>query len=252
MSIAYFTVPPKEGDDANAVWCHLPGRRFVTTRRDRPDCLRVYLGVGGDHPELNEVHRHGTVREQKEAWARLYSHDMDGTWQMPRFLDGLLNSPLADDFYAQELAEVKIDNWSRGRVVLVGDAAYCASPLSGMGTSLAFVGAYVLAGEIAKACGRGAQGGATDPWENLPSALAAYETTLRPFIKAVQANDVKSQVKWLLPETAWAIYFLHWAAWAFTTFRLDRLMSLIVSQEGVAWKLPDYSHVLREKNEDEA
>jgi 2-polyprenyl-6-methoxyphenol hydroxylase-like FAD-dependent oxidoreductase len=43
---------------------------------------------------------------------------------------------------------VHIDEWSRERVVLLGDAGYCASPLSGMGTSLALVGAYILAGEL--------------------------------------------------------------------------------------------------------
>jgi hypothetical protein len=47
----------------------------------------------------------------------------------------------------QRTAQVHASTWSRGRVVLLGDAAYCASPISGMGTSLALAGAYVLAGE---------------------------------------------------------------------------------------------------------
>ena len=44
-----------------------------------------------------------------------------------------------------------MDSWSRGRVTLCGDAGYCASPLCGMGTSLALVGAYLLAGELGPA-----------------------------------------------------------------------------------------------------
>lgn len=57
------------------------------------------------------------------------------------------------DFYFDSISQVQMDRWSNGRVVLVGDAAYCASPASGQGTSLALVGAYVLAGELAAAAG---------------------------------------------------------------------------------------------------
>ena len=41
-----------------------------------------------------------------------------------------------------------MDHWSIGRVALVGDAGYCCSPLSGQGTSVALLGAYILAGEL--------------------------------------------------------------------------------------------------------
>ena len=57
----------------------------------------------------------------------------------------------ADDFYFDAFAQVHMPTISQGRVTLVGDAGYCASPLSGMGTSLALVGAYVLAGELGPA-----------------------------------------------------------------------------------------------------
>lgn len=61
-----------------------------------------------------------------------------------------------------------MDRWSTGRVVLVGDAGYCPSPLTGMGTSLALVGAYVLAGELARHDG------------DHTRAFAAYERRMRP------------------------------------------------------------------------
>ena len=57
----------------------------------------------------------------------------------------------AGDFYFDSFAQMHMRSWSSGRVTLVGDAGYCASPLSGMGTSLALVGAYVLAGELGPA-----------------------------------------------------------------------------------------------------
>jgi 2-polyprenyl-6-methoxyphenol hydroxylase-like FAD-dependent oxidoreductase len=54
----------------------------------------------------------------------------------------------ADDFYFDAFVQVHMPTISQGRVTLAGDAGYCASPLSGMGTSLALVGAYVLAGQL--------------------------------------------------------------------------------------------------------
>lgn len=78
----------------------------------------------------------------------------------------------ADDFYFDMFAQVHMDDWSSGRVTLVGDAGYCASPLSGMGTSLALVGAYVLAGELSSA--------------PLPVALQRYQQVMRPYVDRCQ------------------------------------------------------------------
>lgn len=240
ISIAYFTIPPEEGDSDAAMACHLPGGRIAVTRRDRPDCLRVYLVHAGEDADLSRAHRHGTVREQKGAWARLFAHDMDRSWQVPRFLEGMLNSPLADDFYAQELAQVKIDSWSHGRVVLLGDSAFCPSPITGMGTSLALVAAYVLAGEIARACAKGPH----DAWENLPAALAGYEKALRPFVRDVQDISFRWLADWAFPQTAWRIRLLHWVAWLITLLRIDRLAARFISDDRGSWSLPDYGDVL--------
>jgi 2-polyprenyl-6-methoxyphenol hydroxylase-like FAD-dependent oxidoreductase len=54
----------------------------------------------------------------------------------------------APGFYFDSVSQIRMDNWSDGRVTLLGDAGYCPSPLSGQGTSLALAGAYVLAGEL--------------------------------------------------------------------------------------------------------
>jgi 2-polyprenyl-6-methoxyphenol hydroxylase-like FAD-dependent oxidoreductase len=80
----------------------------------------------------------------------------------------------AADFAFADLAQVRLDSWSRGRVVLLGDAAWSPTPLTGLGTSLAVVGAYVLAGELAVAAG--------DPGV----AFHRYEQLLRPYVTTAQ------------------------------------------------------------------
>jgi 2-polyprenyl-6-methoxyphenol hydroxylase-like FAD-dependent oxidoreductase len=86
----------------------------------------------------------------------------------------------ADDFYFDEFAQVHMDEWSSGRVTLVGDAGYCASPLSGMGTALALVGGYVLAGELGQAGDGLAITGVRD-------ALGRYAAVMRPYVDRCQA-----------------------------------------------------------------
>ncbi|PWK64716.1 2-polyprenyl-6-methoxyphenol hydroxylase-like FAD-dependent oxidoreductase [Streptomyces sp. CG 926] len=71
-------------------------------------------------------------------------------WESDRLLNDMRYAP---DFYFDSVGQVHMDSWSRGRVALIGDAAHCPSSLSGMGSGLALVGAYVLAGELAAAHG---------------------------------------------------------------------------------------------------
>jgi 2-polyprenyl-6-methoxyphenol hydroxylase-like FAD-dependent oxidoreductase len=81
----------------------------------------------------------------------------------------------ASDFYSDAMAQIRMERWSHGRVALLGDAGYCASPLSGQGTSLALVGAYVLADALGRADGDHGAG------------FAAYERRMRPFVAVNQA-----------------------------------------------------------------
>jgi len=90
--------------------------------------------------------------------------------------------PQTPRFHYDELAQVHLPRWSSGRVVLVGDAACCASPFSGQGTSLALVGAFVLARELARSVQQPAE------------AFARYEARMRPFVLLNQALvDVSRQ-----------------------------------------------------------
>jgi 2-polyprenyl-6-methoxyphenol hydroxylase-like FAD-dependent oxidoreductase len=81
----------------------------------------------------------------------------------------------APDFYCDAMAQIRMDHWSRGRVTLLGDAGYCPSPLSGQGTSLALVGAYVLADCLAQANG------------DHRAAYSRYEQRMRSFVTLNQA-----------------------------------------------------------------
>ncbi len=89
-------------------------------------------------------------------------------WETARILAHLDDAP---DFYLDQVAQVVMDHWSDGRVGLIGDAAFSASPMSGAGTGLALVGAYLLAGELAAA-----------DWD--PKAgFAGYEARMRTYVE---------------------------------------------------------------------
>jgi 2-polyprenyl-6-methoxyphenol hydroxylase-like FAD-dependent oxidoreductase len=107
-----------------------------------------------------------------DAQKRLLREQMAGFgWSTPRILAHLDSTP---DFYLDQVAQVVMDHWSSGRVALLGDAAFSASPMSGAGTGLALVGAYMLAGELAAA-----------DWD--PAAgFAGYEARMRSYVEANQ------------------------------------------------------------------
>ncbi|MBF9131854.1 FAD-dependent monooxygenase [Plantactinospora sp. S1510] len=88
------------------------------------------------------------VEQQKHLLGQVFGGDT--SWRIKELLAGALADP---DFYFDALSQVHMPSWSTGRVALVGDAAWCASPASGTGAELALVGAYRLAGELASAGG---------------------------------------------------------------------------------------------------
>lgn len=139
-----------------------PGRTalvYSTSRQD--DARAMFLFAAPDGPV--EVPRDRAA--QQRILADAYAGE---PWEVPRLIEAAATAP---DFYFDALTQVHLDRWSTGRVGLVGDAAYCASTASGQGTSLALVGAYVLAGELVASAATG---------------LAAYEARMRPFVAANQ------------------------------------------------------------------
>ncbi|MCS0637183.1 FAD-dependent monooxygenase [Streptomyces sp. LP05-1] len=93
-------------------------------------------------------------------------------WEGDRLAKAAREAP---DFHCDAIAQVRMDHWSHGRAVLLGDAGYCPTPLSGQGTSLALVGAHLLAEALAGADGDHA------------AAFARYEARMRPFVALNQA-----------------------------------------------------------------
>jgi 2-polyprenyl-6-methoxyphenol hydroxylase-like FAD-dependent oxidoreductase len=94
----------------------------------------------------------------------------------------------ADDLYLDSISTIVMDSWTRGRVSLVGDAGYSPGAAVGGGTSLAVVGAYVLAAELAAASGDHVHG------------LAAYEQVMRPAVRQSQRIG-PAVMKMLIPRS---------------------------------------------------
>jgi 2-polyprenyl-6-methoxyphenol hydroxylase-like FAD-dependent oxidoreductase len=124
--------------------------------------------------------------QQKRILADIYA---DVGWEVPRLIEAMWDAP---DLYFDSISRIDMDHWSKGRVVLLGDAGYGAT-VGGMGTGTAMVGAYVLAGELAAAGG------------DHRSAFARYEAEIRDYAKGCQklANNAGP---FLAPPTRWKIW----------------------------------------------
>jgi 2-polyprenyl-6-methoxyphenol hydroxylase-like FAD-dependent oxidoreductase len=110
-------------------------------------------------------------RDTAAQFAELDRRMADDGWVRPRLLEYMRTAP---DFYFDGLAQIIMDHWSQGRVVLAGDAAHCSSPMSGQGTSLALLGAYILAGELASDGGDHERG------------FANYDAAFRGYVERTQ------------------------------------------------------------------
>jgi 2-polyprenyl-6-methoxyphenol hydroxylase-like FAD-dependent oxidoreductase len=164
MVLAFYTVPNEFGVDRWLIDYQESGRSAGL--RPLPDASLAMAMLSFTAADFDVDHR------DVEAQKRLLRERMaDLGWSTPRILAHLDDTP---DFYLDQVAQVVMDRWSSGRVGLLGDAAFSSSPMSGGGTGLALVGAYLLAGELAAA-----------GWD--PAAgFAAYEERMRPFVEANQ------------------------------------------------------------------
>ncbi len=154
---AYFTVPDPGDLDHWFLMYNAPGGRVAGLRPERGGTAKAMLSFRSAPL--------GHDRRNPDQQRRILAEAFAGVgWRVPGLLAAMWTAP---DFYFDTISQVRVPVWSRGRVALVGDAGYSGSPLTGMGTSMALVGAYVLAGELAAA------GGA------YPVAFARYQEVLR-------------------------------------------------------------------------
>ncbi|WOB49026.1 FAD-dependent monooxygenase [Xanthomonas hydrangeae] len=187
LTIAYFTIARSADDDRLWRWYHTTGGRSVSLRPDRHGTTRAMLS-------LQKVTDGEQDWDQATQKAYLREQFADAGWQAARVLDGMDST---DDFYFDALRQVRMPRWHTGRVVLTGDAAWCATPLAGIGATLAVTGGYVLASEIART-------------DDLQSAFAAYEAAMRPMVEQGQGVP-KIGPRLMNPHSRLGIQLLHGA-----------------------------------------
>lgn len=129
-----------------------------------------------------------TLDEQRMLLISLYRGD---GWKTEGILQRL---KVTEELYLDHLSQIVMPIWSNGRVVLIGDAAFCPSLLAGQGSALGIVAAYVLAGEL------------TCTPDRIGDALAAYERLLRPYIATKQAGVLRF-ARAFAPQTHFGLWF---------------------------------------------
>lgn len=133
---------------------------------DGSGTARAYLGFETPEP-LEFDHRDEDAQKQL-----LVERSAGLGWVVPQILEQMKD---ATGFHFDARIQVVMEHWTRGRVALVGDAGYAVSLTTGQGASMAIVGAYVLAGEIASS--------GTD----FAAGIAGYEHEIRDWVLRNQA-----------------------------------------------------------------
>ncbi|HEU4577265.1 MAG TPA: FAD-dependent monooxygenase [Polyangiaceae bacterium] len=170
---------------SNRVMLYSSVRRVVGlySARNLPDARAVFFWRS-ERP-LPIHHRDVAAQKQcvRDAFAGL-------GWELPRLLAELESDA---PFYFDSITQLRMDSWSHGRVTLAGDAGYCPGPAVGGSTTLAVVGAYVLAGELAVARGDHAL------------AFPAYEAALGDYVQASRAFALQ-MARQLIPDSRGALW----------------------------------------------
>jgi 2-polyprenyl-6-methoxyphenol hydroxylase-like FAD-dependent oxidoreductase len=190
-----------------------PGRMLgrFTLRDDRSLFLFVFAVSSADFP--------ATLEAQKALLRDLYGR---GGWECGRALSELDRT---GELYFDTVSQIRLQSWSRGRVVLAGDAAFCVSLLAGQGSALAMIAAYVLAGELSACEGRYRQ------------AFAGYEARLRDYI-AVKQRGAERFAGAFAPKTQAGLYFRNTVVKAFA---IPGLAKLAIGRDiADRIELPDY------------
>jgi 2-polyprenyl-6-methoxyphenol hydroxylase-like FAD-dependent oxidoreductase len=156
----------------------LPGRQVVRcTLRDGRCVFFIVMAA-----ELAEGGALESPAEQKSSIRDVITAMQ---WEAPEIAAALEKSA---GLYVDRVSQIRMPGWSRGRIVLVGDAAYCPSFLAGEGASFGMAGAYILAGELAASRG------------NIESAFLLYEQRLKPFLDRKQRAALRLG-SWFAPRT---------------------------------------------------
>jgi 2-polyprenyl-6-methoxyphenol hydroxylase-like FAD-dependent oxidoreductase len=183
---AVFSLPGYRPRADSAYVLHAaPGRQIgrFSLREDRTLFLFAYRSPSSMPPP----------RDDAEAREQLKAVFAGMGWETPAIL-GRLDE--AQDFYADDVAQIRLPSWRKGKVALIGDAGAAVSFMAGEGGGLAMAEAYVLAGEIAR-----------DP----AAAFAAYENRMFGFLKQKQEAAEKFAATFV-PETQFALWLRNQAS----------------------------------------
>lgn len=153
------------GLSREAVLWNTPGRGAALYAVGGSENLHGFLNFARPEPPFDAFRDPAAQRDL------VVSVFADDGWEIPRMVAAMRT---ADDLFFDVVSQIHLPRWSAGRVALVGDAAHAPSFLTGHGSSLALVGAYMLAGELATSPGH-------------TSAFTAYEKATRPFVEQNQA-----------------------------------------------------------------
>ena len=177
LAVAGFTVPNTFGLDHSGLIYNEPGRLAMVASGRDPARAAVGLMFTGALPDYDWHDTQGCKRLVAEHFA-------GAGWQVPTLLAALRDAP---ELYFDTISQVRMDRWSAGRIVLLGDAAWCPGP-GGNGTGHAMLGAYTLAGELALAGG-----------DHL-AAYRRYEQIMRPPVAKSQ-KQAAGAARFLTPAT---------------------------------------------------
>ncbi|WP_414945345.1 FAD-dependent oxidoreductase [Amycolatopsis sp. cmx-11-32] len=156
------------------------GERFCLT--DTVGAQMGFYGLRDGKIAAFAVHRAPDPSLPGDARAALHATYGSLGWAAPKALD---LCPPAEEVYYDQVAQVDMPSWSRGRVVLVGDACYAVSLLAGQGASLGIAGAFVLAEQLART-------------SSIETAFTEYEKLVRPVVTEKQ-QVARRGARWFLP-----------------------------------------------------
>ena len=179
---AFETTGYRRRDELVYIVHSAPGRQVGRLALHDGQTLFLFIFASGSEPE---AHR---VAAQKAMLRKAFQ---GAGWELPRILTAL---DTCDDLYFDRVSQIRMAAWSRGRIALVGDAAFCVSLLAGQGSALAMTAAYVLPGELATL--------QHQPQE----AFRRYEERLRPFIDRKQ-RAAERFASAFVPRTQLGIFF---------------------------------------------
>ncbi|WP_445169693.1 FAD-dependent monooxygenase [Mycolicibacterium sp. Dal123E01] len=219
--MSFFNIPRRPEDDHWALTVNGVGGTFLTLRPGSDTETTVLLTFLADED--------GAPRDAA-APKDLLRRALDGRGTIADRVSSELDS--VEDFYFGPMSQVQASRWSKGRVVLVGDAAYCPTPFTGSGTALALVGAYVLAGELKR-------------HRDHADAFAAYERLVRPYVEAAQNQLTPGLIRFIHVKTRLEVAVAHLLIRGIALDSTQWIAKLIADKRGTRvaddFALADYS-----------